>query len=336
MNEIDDTVLKKYQHSFAIDDGSSTTSSKVKPPFGYYGAKQRIARHLINLLPPHNCWVEAFCGSAAITLAKAQAPIEVINDIDGEIVNLFEQLRDNTNELCRVVALTPYSREEFLRGRVYNLNTDPLERARTFLVRTMMTVNGTVSRIPKSGFSFSPAYTRNGREARVNRWYNLPERIAAVAERFRSVRVENRDARELVSMFRNRPATLMYLDPPYPIDRKHGYVHDAKDETFHRELLAECVRSNAMLMISSYSNDLYDSILTEKNGWSRTELNTMTRDTRGRDHARIEVVWRNPWFIEAQKRNTLMLRLTGKELKENKLNPERTHRSRPNLSAEKQ
>ena len=51
---------------------------RVKPPFGYYGAKQRIAAQITRALPPHNAWVEAFCGSAAVTLAKPPAPIEII------------------------------------------------------------------------------------------------------------------------------------------------------------------------------------------------------------------------------------------------------------------
>jgi len=67
-------------------------SLSVKPAFGYYGAKQKISSSIVELLPPHNAWVEVFCGSAAITLAKPPAQIEVINDLDSTIVNLFDQL----------------------------------------------------------------------------------------------------------------------------------------------------------------------------------------------------------------------------------------------------
>ena len=195
----------------------------VRAPFGYYGAKLRIARQVVRKLPPHNAWVEGFCGSAALTLAKKPVPIEVINDQDGQIVNLFNQLRSNTRALCRAVALTPYAREEFQLSRVPEEGLEPLERARRFLVRTMMAVNGT-SGSSRCGFSFSQSYARESKEARVNRWYNLPARLEKVVERLRGVRVENRDARELIEMFADRPATLMYLDPPYYTKRKHGYV----------------------------------------------------------------------------------------------------------------
>ena len=201
-----------HENNFTIGSVSlnSRTAKSIKPPFGYYGAKQRLASQIVKLLPPHNAWVEAFCGSAAITLAKKPAPIEVINDIDGEIINVFDQIRDNTEELSRAIALTPYARAEYQRVREESDNLNPLERARRFIITAMMTVNGTVEP-KKAGFSFSQSYTRGNREARVNRWYNLPVRIALVAERLRNARIENRDARELLRMFLNRPATLMYL-----------------------------------------------------------------------------------------------------------------------------
>src|SRR5205814_4105392 len=89
----------------------------------------------------------------------------------------------------------------------------------------------------KGGFSYSQSYSRNGRDARVNRWYNLPERISAVVERLRDVRIENRDACELVQMFSQRPATLLYIDPPYLADRVNGYNVEANDRKFHLALL---------------------------------------------------------------------------------------------------
>lgn len=294
----------------------------VKPPFGYYGAKQRISSRIVASLPPHNAWVEAFCGSAAITLAKPPAPIEVINDLDGQIVNLFKQLRENSEALCRAIALTPYAREEFQNARNPRPIKDPFEKARQFLVATMMTVNATVGS-QSCGFSYSQSYARNSREARVNRWYNLPERLAAVVERLRNVRIEKRDARKLVDMFANRPATLIYLDPPYFVKRSHGYVIDAKDEAFHRDLLNTCCKSSAMILISGYDNYLYRMMLTEKAGWKRVDIQTHTRDTTGKDYARTEVLWKNAQYVKAAETGRIPIQLTKKEIAENKINPPR-------------
>ena len=114
---------------------------KVKPPFGYWGSKHRIASKIVELLPPHNAWVEAFCGSCAVTLAKPPVPIEIINDMDNQVVNLFNQLREHQDELCRLIALTPYASSEYLVAREHQ-ECSPLEKARQFLVATIMAVNG--------------------------------------------------------------------------------------------------------------------------------------------------------------------------------------------------
>ena len=72
-------------------------------------------------------------------------------------------------------------------------------------------------------------------------------------------------------MFKKRPATLIYLDPPYNIERKQRYNIDVDDDNFHIELLTKCIESESMIMISGYDNDLYNSLLTEEIGWTRSK-----------------------------------------------------------------
>jgi DNA adenine methylase len=304
----------------------SVTTGYAKPapsPFAYYGAKQRLSSKIIQLLPPHNAWVEAFCGSAALTLAKAPAPIEVINDLNGHIVNLFRQLRDNSDALCKAVALTPYASQEFDDAHSDDRGVPALEKARRFLVKTMMTVNGTVEGT-RSGFSFSQSFSRGGREARVNRWFNLPDRLQEIVQRLRCVRVERRDARELLQMFIDRPASLVYLDPPYFTKRDHGYVIDANDEQFHTELLDICINAQCMILLSGYDNKLYQETLVKANGWTKRRIKTHTRDTTGKDYERTEILWMNDRLIRARKVGRVPVRLSQKERRENKINPSRT------------
>ena len=291
---------------------------KVSPPFGYFGSKHRIASQIVAILPPHNAWVEAFCGSSAVTLAKPPAKIEIINDMDNQVINLFKQLRENQDELCRLVALTPYALSEYLTAREHQ-ECAPLEKARQFLVATMMAVNG-ANGGSGSGFSFSQSYSRGDKEARVSRWYNLPERIAPVVERLRNVRIENRDARELLSMFEKRPATLIYLDPPYNIDRNQRYSVDI-DEEYHTDLLTGCLASKAMILISGYENPLYDSFLTKKAGWEKRTISASTKDTSGIEHERNEILWSNKKFNTALEKKSIPIKLTKKEIKYNKVNP---------------
>ena len=299
----------------------STKIKKIDPPFGYFGSKNKIAFQICENLPPHNCWVEVFCGSASLTLAKRPAKIEIINDVNGDIVNFFKQLRDNKDQLCEKVALTPYSSQELANARKEE-EISELEKARRFLVKSMMAVNGTFGK-DKGGFSITNSYTRNGKEARVSRWYNLPERLNIVAERLKNARIENREALLLLEKFKNRPATLAYLDPPYLGKRTSGYDDDANDIKFHKDLLKLANEVKCMVFISGYENELYHQFLNQENGWKEMKIETSTRGVNGSDNSRTEVVWMNQQFVEAQESGKVPIKLTDKEIRYKKVNPER-------------
>lgn len=68
-----------------------------------------MADWIISLMPPHRSYLEPFFGSGAVFFKKPPSRIETINDLDGEIANLFRCVREKTEELARAVELTPYS-----------------------------------------------------------------------------------------------------------------------------------------------------------------------------------------------------------------------------------
>ncbi|MFA7270302.1 MAG: DNA adenine methylase [Sterolibacterium sp.] len=305
-----------------IDLVSEVTWRPLRAPFGYYGAKRRLASQIIAELPPHNAWVEAFCGSAALTLAKKPAQIEVINDINGEVVNFFRQLRDNSSKLCRLLRLTPYAREELRLVRLPEKKLTDVERARRFFVAAMMAINGTFGDSP-GGFSFSNSYSRRNMEARVSRWKAMPEHLELVAKRLSQVRIENKDSIELFSDFSNRPATLVYFDPPYLADRTQGYDHDQCSEEYHERLLITASKAKCMVFISGYENDLYNDYLTSANGWHKRMFKATTRGHNGKDSKRQEIVWHNEKYATAVKSGRVPVRLSAQEHQQNKVNPMR-------------
>src|SRR5579859_7029021 len=84
--------------------------------FGWYGGKFSHLEWLLPLLPKAHHYCEPFSGSAAVLLNRDPSPVETYNDVDGEVVNFFRVLRDQSAELERAIALTPFSREEFHRA----------------------------------------------------------------------------------------------------------------------------------------------------------------------------------------------------------------------------
>lgn len=113
----------------------------LKAVIRYPGSKWGIADWIISFFPEgyeHMVYMEGFSGSAAVFFNKKPGAVETINDMDGDIVNLFCVLRDRPEDLKRVLSLTPYSREEY--DMSFAACEDPLERARRYMVRTTQAI----------------------------------------------------------------------------------------------------------------------------------------------------------------------------------------------------
>lgn len=77
------------------------------------GAKWSIAERIINMMPEHKIYIEPFFGSGAVFFNKSSCNLEILNDLDNEVVNLFKVIRDYPEELANKIYFTPYSREEY-------------------------------------------------------------------------------------------------------------------------------------------------------------------------------------------------------------------------------
>lgn len=91
----------------------------TRPPLTYLGNKARLAPKIIEHFPPHHTCVEVFGGSGALLYAKTPSLVEVLNDIDGEIINFYQVVRSPVlfEQLTNSLELTLYSREGFDLGK---------------------------------------------------------------------------------------------------------------------------------------------------------------------------------------------------------------------------
>ena len=77
----------------------------------YPGSKWNIARRLVELIPPHHGYVEPYFGSGAVLFSKPPSAIETVNDLDGDVVNLFQCIQQDSERLARLVMTTITSRD---------------------------------------------------------------------------------------------------------------------------------------------------------------------------------------------------------------------------------
>lgn len=269
----------------------------MKPPFAYYGGKGRLASWIVGLFPAHRVYVEPFAGSAAVLFAKAQSRHEIINDVDGDVVNFFRVLRTQPDDLVAMCRLTPYSRDEYSEcADLEDPAIDALERARRWWVRSSQSFG----QVHKVNTGWSTSIERGSNNAR-SVWNRL-DRFAAAAERLGPVVVENRDALEVVERY-DAPDGVIYCDPPYlgatrtsvaGGRRPNGdYAHEFHTDDQHRALAAQLSVARATVFVSGYASELYEDLYA---GWARVERRVLRRVSNGRSatnsHA-TEVIWSN-------------------------------------------
>lgn len=82
----------------------------------WMGGKRRLAKHLIPLFPEHQCYVELFAGGAALFFLRPEkAKTEVLNDLNGGLINLYRVVQHHFDEFVRQFEWTLTSREVFAR-----------------------------------------------------------------------------------------------------------------------------------------------------------------------------------------------------------------------------
>ncbi len=105
----------------------------AEPIIPWLGGKRRLADILIPRFPAHECYVEVFAGGAALYFLRPPAKVEVINDINGELINLYRVVQHHLEEFVRQFkwALTSRQVFEWLKQTVPESLTD-IQRAARF------------------------------------------------------------------------------------------------------------------------------------------------------------------------------------------------------------
>ena len=258
--------------------------------FGWYGGKYSHLDFILPHLPSdavHFC--DVYGGSAAVLINREPALVETYNDIDSELVNFFEILRDYGEELIKTISLTPFSREELIKACQLEQNLTDLERARRFYVRARQTRTGLAQTSSEGRWAHCVLTSRAGMAGAVSRWLGAAEGLPEIVQRLQRVQIENAPALEIIERYDTQD-TLFYLDPPYVHDSRgdsKAYGFEMTDsEHFELSILLNQIKGRAV--ISGYRSNLYDKLF--KN-WIRIDAPVKTCNSSKSD--RQESLWLN-------------------------------------------
>ncbi|MEK7392245.1 MAG: DNA adenine methylase [Fibrobacterota bacterium] len=177
-----------------------------KPIVPWIGGKRKLAKLILPHFGEHECYVEPFAGAAAIFFLKPQSKVEVLNDINGELVNLYRVVQNHLEEFVRQFRWSLISRDIFnwLKATPEQTLTD-IQRAARFYYLQRLCFGGKVE-----GRTFGTGTTGG---PRIN-LLRLEEDLSDAHLRLAGATIEHLDWAECIRRY-DRPHSLIYCDPPY-------------------------------------------------------------------------------------------------------------------------
>lgn len=223
---------------------SALLFQKPKPLVPWMGGKRRLAKHIIPLFPDHQCYVEPFAGAAALFFMKAPVDAEVLNDINGDLINLYRVVKHHLDEFSREFrwALTSRQIYAWLTDTPTETLTD-IQRAARFYYLQKLGFGGKVD-----GRTFGTGTTT---APRLN-LMRLEEDLSAAHVRLARTYIEHLPWDQCMQRY-DRTHSLFYCDPPYW--GTEGYGVDFGMEQYERmAALARTIQGKMLISV----NDIPD------------------------------------------------------------------------------
>jgi DNA adenine methylase len=290
---------------------------RVMAPVQWFGGKGNFAKNILPYLPKSTVYVEPFMGAASVFwhLSKPY-PVEVLNDLDGELVNLFRVLQDDDlfADFERKVIWTPYARAEFGRALDMPKDASQVDRAWAFFVGKNQGFSGKGDSLGDWGRAF---VSQGGCANTTNKWRKRMKCLEMWHDRLTRVQIDNQDALTVIRYWDSADTTF-YCDPPYvPDTRVAGsrdvYAHEPT-EAFHAELVETLLGCKGNVVLSGYGHEVYEPLTFA--GWKKVDFETACHAAgKGRGskmrgegsllkHAsRTECLWVNPKAYEKTRQN---------------------------------
>lgn len=211
----------------------------IKPPISRMGGKSKLRNKIINMLPSHTTYIELFFGAGWVYFGKDKSKVEVINDIDKELINLFKIIKYHTPEIKRLLEYEFSGRdifEEYKNSTLEHL-TD-IHRA----IRFLYLINNSFA---GKGKNFGYGTTKI-----PNQKIFLTEYLNEIKERLNNTYVENLYFEKIIDKY-DREESLFFCDPPYFETAGYDYEFTEDDHILLRDKLSN-IKGKFILTINDH------------------------------------------------------------------------------------
>ena len=232
----------------------------MKTPICYYGGKQGMIKDILPLVPEHIVYDEPFAGGAALLFAKPPVKVNVINDLNGELINFYRTTVSDFDALNAEIQSTIHAREQHqVAWFVYN-NPDYFSRVkRAWAVWTLSNLG--FSGLFSSSFSFS-----RGKGCNTTKILNAKENFNDdLQQLLQCCTIEQDDAFAIIQRY-DSLETFHFIDPPY-VGFNMGHYSGMFTRDDMENLLNLLEQIKGKFMLTMYPDELI-SRYVKSNGWN--------------------------------------------------------------------
>lgn len=254
----------------------------MKTPITYYGGKQTLIKYLLPLIPQHRMYCEPFFGGGAVFFAKRKSDVEVINDINGEVINFYRVIKTKFSELQKEIQSTLHSRELYKKAMEIYKNPEKYSDVKRAWALWTATNQGFAGMIGSWGFGkddSKEAALANKRDAFTKDY----------EQRLTKVQVESNNAIKVINRCDDKE-TFIYADPPY-IGSDQGH-YKGYTESDYRELLDTLAKVKGKFLLSSYPSKILTSYIN-KYKWKVQKITKSVAVTKHTDKLKTEMIVMN-------------------------------------------
>jgi DNA adenine methylase len=234
----------------------------MKTPLTYYGGKQQLASIIISLIPFHRLYCEPFTGGGAIFFEKKPSEIEILNDKNKEVMNFYDVLQNNYDDLLKEIETSLHSRTQHRHANVIYNNPDLFDRIKRAWSIWILGSSSYGSKLDAIW-----GYDLQGKKAKkINSVKNNFSR--AFSRRLKNVYIECYEALKVIKD-NDAPDSFFYIDPPY-VGADQGHYAGYKQSDFDK-LLDLLSQLKGKFILSSYQNIRFKEYL-DKNCWYQIKI----------------------------------------------------------------
>ena len=210
----------------------------------WVGGKTLLAKKIVEQFPDDiDRYIEVFGGGGSVLFYKDKhANLEVYNDLNSDLVNLFRCAKYHCTELQREISGYFNSREMFgdIKARMNMRGFTDIQRAAMFYVLTKLSYGSNMR-------------TFGGRKRNLSSDY-----LEEIEKRLEKVVIENKDFADLIRVY-DRPKALFYCDPPYHKTENYYNTTFTKDDHKRLKAILSSIKGRFVLSYNDgeYIRELY-------------------------------------------------------------------------------